>query len=179
MSAFPSQYVDEFQHTTKRIMSAFIILLGPSNPLRIKLKKVTLLKKLGQMCLLQDSQGTIHYAPLKREKLTLWILRALIFPVCLTWGPRHKSIKGPHLKCRMFLSVEFFFFLMLNMFSCVQVQVRNTLIKQPKPRMGQSISQYQYTDNTCQQDPFFPCYLVFQLDFLILQKMQNITRILL
>lgn len=30
-------------------------------------------------------------------KLTLIILRALIFPVCLTCGPLQRSINGPHL----------------------------------------------------------------------------------
>lgn len=29
---------------------------------------------------------------------TLMTCMAFIFPVCLTWGPRHKSISGPHLK---------------------------------------------------------------------------------
>lgn len=46
--------------------------------------------------------------PLKTKRLTLWILSALIFPVCLTWGPRHKSIKGPHLKYRTFVGAGFF-----------------------------------------------------------------------
>lgn len=46
--------------------------------------------------------NTTNLDPLVAEILTLWILRALIFPVCLTWGPRHKSIKGPHLQCRAF-----------------------------------------------------------------------------
>lgn len=35
MSAFPSQYVDEFLHTTRRML-VFAIPLGVLNPLRIK-----------------------------------------------------------------------------------------------------------------------------------------------
>lgn len=29
---------------------------------------------------------------------TLRICNALTLPVCLTWGPLHRSINGPHLK---------------------------------------------------------------------------------
>lgn len=38
------------------------------------------------------------YRASKVISLTLCIFKVLILPVCLTWGPRQRSIKGPHLK---------------------------------------------------------------------------------
>lgn len=43
MSAFPSQYVDEFLHTTRRML-VFAIPLGALNPLRIKLQSISALE---------------------------------------------------------------------------------------------------------------------------------------
>lgn len=48
-------------------------------------------------CFVQDE---LELHSWKLWGLTLWILSALILPVCLTCGPRHKSINGPHLQFR-------------------------------------------------------------------------------
>jgi len=44
----------------------------------------------------------LQWKPLSKavSALTLWIFMVFILPVCLTWGPLHKSIKGPHLRTR-------------------------------------------------------------------------------